>query len=505
VTGRFVDHRQNEDAELAVIEQSTAATATVTTAAMTMVTLWGVGVFVSHDSDIYLVISKFKIYRDIFYNMADKNRIRPVPQQGTGGRAAGMRLPGTLNANGSFDMSIPGRLSAAAFGVHLADQIALVSVPLVAALVFHASPQTIGVLVACQSLAYLLGSIPFGLLVDGVRQRPLAIASTLLSLLGFSGAAIAVATSSLAGFGLFVTVAGFGVVLFVLTALSILPKVVAPGGLARANSGLEFPRALCSFAVPLAVGLAISSTTAAWVFALAALGATGALSMTLRLPDIAAGRRTQANPFRRIIEGGAFVLRHTLLLPISLCAILWNLAFSGLLVVLVPLVRDVYGFAPGAFGMALSAFGLAAILGTWTAGRFAGAISPNAVLLFGPGSSVAAVLGLASIPAGGPEIALYGSFFLLGFGPSMWLIAQNSVRQLVTPEDMLGRVNAVIQTAIYGVRPLGAVIGGLVVGATSPRAGLAFVAICFCLSTAASVFSGLRSVRSYAELGSGGA
>ena len=82
----------------------------------------------------------------------------------------------------------------------------------------------------------------------------------------------------------------------------------------------------------------------------------------------------------------------------------------------------------------------------------------------------------------------------------MWLIAQNSVRQLVTPPALLGRVNAVIQTAIYGVRPLGALIGGAVAGVAGPEAGLGFVALVFAASFAVALFSGLRRVVSYESL-----
>ena len=57
-------------------------------------------------------------------------------------------------------MSVVTRLQIAGCGMHLADQIALIGVPLAAALAFGASAEVIGVLVACQSLAHLLGSIP---------------------------------------------------------------------------------------------------------------------------------------------------------------------------------------------------------------------------------------------------------------------------------------------------------------------------------------------------------
>ncbi len=130
---------------------------------------------------------------------------------------------------------------------------------------------------------------------------------------------------------------------------------------------------------------------------------------------------------------------------------------------------------------------------------------PSVILILGPGSSFAASLLFLVIPADGPVVAIYAVFFGLGFGPSMWLVAQNSIRQLVTPPHMLGCVNAVIQTAIYGMRPIGALAGGFIAGALSPDVAVGFVVAAFGLSMASALFSPLRSVRSFALLRHGGA
>ncbi len=397
-------------------------------------------------------------------------------------------------------MNVIDRLTLAAYGMHIADQVALVAVPLVAALVFQASPETIGTLVACQAMAHLLGSIPAGVIVDRLQPRSVAIAATAISLIGFSGVALSVTLAKLPLFAITVLLSGCGIVLFVLVALSIIPTMVKVEGLAPANARIEIPRAVASFAVPLAVGIFVSGETARIVFWIASLCALGALCVTLKLPHLPAPPRNRENLFKMILEGGALVARHHLLRPIAACAIFWNLAFAALLVTMVPLILDYYRADPGVFGIALSAFGGAAIAGSWLSSRFSHRVSPNIILLFGPGSSCLAILALLAIPAKGPVEAIYACFFLLGFGPAMWLIAQNSIRQLVTPPQMLGRVNAVIQTAIYGVRPLGALLGGGIVGAMSPRAGITFVALAFGCSLGAALFSQLRAVRSYAEL-----
>ncbi len=398
-------------------------------------------------------------------------------------------------------MSVIERLMGAAFGIHFADQIALVSVPLIAALVFQAPAEVIGLLIACQSMAHLLGSIPFGILVDNAQQRTLVICATLVSLIGFAGAGTAVLLGSLFWFGVCITVAGFGVVLFTLTTLSILPKVVEPTELGTANASIELPRALNSFAVPLCIGIVISTASTGWMFPAATFGAALALVFTLRLPrfDVVPKNEKQ-NVFRRIAEGGRFVIRNNLLRAISLCAIFWNFAFSALLVSMVPFIRDVLQVDEGVFGIALAAFGVGAIGGSWVSRMFVDQMPPNFVLLFGPACSLLSALVLFLTPVGVSVFVIYAAFVLLGFGPSMWLIAQNSVRQIVSPVNMLGRVNAVIQTTIYGVRPLAALIAGGVVGATSPQIGLGLVVIGFGLSFLAAAFSGLRGITSYGAL-----
>ncbi|MFT7593647.1 MAG: putative MFS family arabinose efflux permease [Paracoccaceae bacterium] len=78
----------------------------------------------------------------------------------------------------------------------------------------------------------------------------------------------------------------------------------------------------------------------------------------------------------------------------------------------------------------LAAFGLAAICGTWTAKQIGTRIAPNFLLIFGPGISGVSVIILYVIPQGGSVFGVYAAFFLLGYGPSMWRITQNSAASL---------------------------------------------------------------------------
>jgi hypothetical protein len=81
----------------------------------------------------------------------------------------------------------------------------------------------------------------------------------------------------------------------------------------------------------------------------------------------------------------------------------------------------------------------------------------------------------------------------------LWLICQITVRQLVTPAPLMGRVNATMQTAIYGVRPLGALAGGFVAAQAGLHAALLLIAAAFALSTLVIVLSPLARLRALPE------
>ena len=188
-------------------------------------------------------------------------------------------------------MSTVRRLTGAAYGIHLADQIALVAVPLVAALAFDASAEVIGILVACQSMAHLLGSIPFGIMVDSAQQRSLAIAATLVSIVGSFGAAASVLVGNVLAFGAAITLAGFGAVLFVLNRALDPAKGGARQPVGQRQCGHRDSARrllLCSAACGRPGGLPISRQHGS--SRLAGLGAFAALAFALSLPRFETSR-----------------------------------------------------------------------------------------------------------------------------------------------------------------------------------------------------------------------
>jgi hypothetical protein len=59
----------------------------------------------------------------------------------------------------------------------------------------------------------------------------------------------------------------------------------------------------------------------------------------------------------------------------------------------------------------------------------------------------------------------------------VFFIHEVSLRQVLTPEGLLGRVNASGGFLVQGIAPLGALMAGLLATATSPRAVLWIAAV----------------------------
>ncbi len=366
-----------------------------------------------------------------------------------------------------------------------------------ATLVLGAGPDLLGLLVAAQSAAWLLVTLPAGAWVDRMPRRRLLIVALALGLLASVAAVAAAATGATALLGVAAFAGASGTVVYVLTSVSLLPSLVPAGDLPRANARLELARAVVSLAAPFVAGLLAQLLSPTWGYALAALGAALALACILALPRAPAPQAPAGWPsFATSIRTGAeFVLHHELLRGISLCAICWNFAFFALLTIWAPLALGPLGLDPAHMGLAQSAYGAGLILGALVAPLSSRRLPPLVTLIFGPAVSLlAAGLFLAAPADGGFAFAAAGHF-LVGFGPMLWLICQTTVRQLVTPSPLMGRVNATVQTAIYGVRPLGALVGGAVAAQAGLTAALLLVAAAFALSTLVILLSPLARLQ----------
>jgi len=343
-----------------------------------------------------------------------------------------------------------------------AEQVALAAAPIVAVLAFGADAGATGLLQTAQTLPYLLLSVPAGVLADrGSRRRLMAGAEALraLALAGVLTLAhaglLTLPLLALCGF-----VGACGTVAYSVTAPALVPALVPAHALAEANGRIELARTLA-----FAGGPALAGALVGWTGGTPAFGVAAALSVAAVV--LLSGVREPARPpvaSRRVLhdvcDGATYVFGHPLLRPIFLTQLVFNTAAFVLQAVYVPYAVHRLGLSALGVGLTLATYGVGMVVGALLAPRIMRVVPFGLVIVLGPIAGLAAGLVMVlTLWVGTGWLAAF-SFFLLGAGPIVWVISTATLRQTVTPAELLGRASALSMTAT-GARPIGAALGAL--------------------------------------------
>jgi predicted MFS family arabinose efflux permease len=344
-----------------------------------------------------------------------------------------------------------------------AEQIAFAATAIFAVSSLGAGPGWAGLLQTAQSLPILLFAIPAGVLADRVSRRRLmacAEAVRVFSLVAICGLAFAGALSlpllavlSLAG--------ACGTVAYAAAAPLVIQAFVPPAGFPAANARIELARTVAFVVGPALAGALIGWRGAEYAFVLSAAFSACAVFLFARLQEPPTLMTSAGHVLLDIRDGARFVLRHPLLRPVFLTQVIFNAAFFALLGVFTPYAMGHLGLSASAVGFVLGAYGAGMLLGALLSRALMRRLPFGLILVTGPVAGFAASMVMVStiwIPE--PQLATL-SFLLFGAGPILWTISTATMRQAITPPQLLGRVSSIYILA-QGARPIGAGIGALV-------------------------------------------
>ncbi|HEV2369542.1 MAG TPA: MFS transporter, partial [Acidimicrobiales bacterium] len=187
---------------------------------------------------------------------------------------------------------------------------------------------------------------------------------------------------------------------------------------------------------------------------------------------------------------------HPILRAIAATTATSNL-FSSMIVAteVVFLVRVVH-LAPGLIGLVLAAGGAGGVAAALAAGAIALRIGGARATLAGIGATAGGLL--LPLAAPGARTAFFaGGLVLLGFGSVLYNVNQVSFRQRLCPPALLGRMNATMRFVVWGVMPIGAVVGGSIASAIGLRPTLWLAAAGQTLAIGWLLASPLRRTRDY--------
>jgi MFS family permease len=345
------------------------------------------------------------------------------------------------------------------------SQVTLLALPLVAVLALHANAFEIGLLSAADTAAFLIVGLPAGALVDRLRRRNVMIAGDLSRAIMLGSVPFAWWMGWLSMPQLYVVGLGTGLatVFFDVAYQSYLPHLVGRGSLVEGNAKLQGVQSVSQLAGPTAAGFLIQALTAPYAIVIDAVSFVGSAFFVgrIRKREDKPERGPDAHLGREISEGFNFVVRNKVLRSIAACTGSSNL-FSGIGgAMLILLLAGHLHISAGLIGVVFSLMAIGGLIGALTAQRFAKWLGQGPVIWI----SIAVTSPFALlVPLAQPGWKLWAMAFgnfVYWIGVVVYNVNQVSFRQALTPDRLLGRMNATMRFLVWGTLPLGGLIGGI--------------------------------------------
>ncbi|WP_136609537.1 MFS transporter [Sinomonas albida] len=347
-------------------------------------------------------------------------------------------------------------------------QLGQLALPVLAVSLLGAGEMDLGVLNAASMAAFLVVGLPAGAWVDRWLKRRTMIRADLVRMAAMLAVPVLWWSGRLEMWHLFLVAAVVGVatVFFDVAYQSYIPLLVDRELVADANGKLEATAQVSRLGGPALGGFLLTLVSAPVLFAGEAGGyLVSALCLTrVRDSETRPERVEGSSLLREIRDGAGFVIHHSLIRRIVASTATANL-FSAITYVLMPIVilREL-DFGPVGLGVILSIGSVGGIIGALASPRLAAWIGEGPLLPLGllVGSAAVVLFPLALAAGPGPLalVLLSAGEFLMSFGVIVYNVMQVSMRQRVCPPRLLGRMNASIRCVVWGVMPIGSLLGG---------------------------------------------
>jgi MFS family permease len=384
------------------------------------------------------------------------------------------------------------------------SQVGQLALPLVAVITLESSPFEVAVLGTVVFLPFMLFAIPAGVWVDRLPRRPILIAGDLGRFLLLGTVPLAHMLDALTIWQLYAVAFTYGIctVFFDVAYQSYLPSLVARDQLMDGNSKLEISRSASQLGGPGLGGLTVQILTAPYAVLADAFSflVSGLFLVRIRTAEPKPEREPDAarpSMLREAREGLGYVLRHRYLRAIAGTTGISNFSTSlAFAVFLVYAVRTL-GLSAAVIGILFSLGSIGSMIGALTARRVSARLGVGPTIIasafvFGP-----AMFLFPAAPASFPYPFLVAGMILFGVAGVTYNITQLTYRQAVTPERMLGRMNSVMRFIVWGVMPVGSLLGGALATSIGLREtmwiGAAIGSVCF-LPVLLSPVRGLREM-----------
>jgi MFS family permease len=387
-----------------------------------------------------------------------------------------------------------------------AGHISHLALPIIGTTVLHASPSQMGMLIACQALPFGLLSLPAGVWVDRMSKVKLLIGTFVLLMCSLAVVPVAWIMDALTMNVLYVVgfCVGAAMTMFGVAHQVLITHVVGRPRLVDAYRIISTSESLIRLAAPGIAGLLIEWLGAPKAVAIEVMVLVFATVLFTQVKEPASARIPAAGKapmWDEIKVGLRYCWNDPALRAIALVAAAWQFLFHGFLAMQVLFATRILGMSAGQIGLVAIAGGAGALLAAVLVKRANARFGPGNVLAAGLTLTTLAWLMFSLLPTPYPYnmIGMATALFVFDLGAVVFFINYISLRQILTPDELLGRVTATMRFAAVALAPLGAYVTGWVAEFAGLRVAFALLgglglAVCIRLAT----FQPVREASEYA-------
>ncbi|MFE1404713.1 MFS transporter [Streptomyces sp. NPDC058770] len=387
------------------------------------------------------------------------------------------------------------------------SQITLIAFPLIAISLLHASVSEVGILSALERAPFLVFGLVAGVLVDRWRPRTVLIVTDWIRAVLLGLIPVAAFSDALTIEWLFFIAFAVGscTVFFDIAYQSVLTSLVEPGDLLTANRWLETSRSVAEMSGPgvaagllkvVSVPVSIAVDALSFVFSALFVHSTRPTEPVPRAPR-------DSSLWSDFKAGLRFVRETSFLRWNAVIGATWNLLYQALLAVFfVYLARE----------LRLSATNIAIVVLAGSVGAVLGVLVMGTVNRWcGLGRGI--VLSMCSAGAGGillvaadgssllAIVVVASGFMLINASQPLFNVNVISIRQMITPDHLMGRTTAAIRFLVWGTLPVGALVGGFLGEAFGTRSTIAVLGGGYLIPALMTMISPLRRIQDISDVG----
>ena len=360
------------------------------------------------------------------------------------------------------------RIWSASLITNLVDGVLRLAAPLLAVSLTE-DPILIGALTALGLLPWLFFAIPIGAIVDRVdRRKALVLGNSLRAAIALF-IAFAVSQGFINIWLLLISVFFFGIceVLVDTTSQAVLPQILDKSNYERGNSRLQISEVIVSqFAgAPLSGLLYAVSIALPFFFSTTGFILAGLLILLFPFErEINARKEGEIGQAKLGLKGDIkfalnYLFQDKQIFSIVVITTLLGFFYSLSNAIAPLFILKELKVSPALFGVVLAIQGVGALAGSIAA--------PMVSKYLGRGKALAINVFFASLLVIFIGLSPNAYFFvavsvLIGFTISVWNILLMSLYQSLIPPELYGRIHGARRTIVWGLMPIGAIIGGVI-------------------------------------------